>query len=433
MIFLKEGQRHSKSKWVELLGLSQTSLLSIIEKGILKPLKDEFVLMFVGELVSQNSYAFSFPKCVEYSSKDSSYSLEITKAAIKKYHKKLKKNKSILEHELKELHFVDDYPAKEYEVYLTLKSYYFSKGVYKKNSITTKVDPSKKIYWKKTIQNSLAYISDDTVNYFQPYTNKTVAIENEISSVFVSVLTHLHQLYEKHGSNFRLSDYSNEIIPFNVIDKYAASYCRKLQVEISETFNSEDLAILLVLLQYISGKLSSNGETRVRAYGSNSFHHIWEDICKEIFVDDYETQISNFSQPKWFVIKPDGTTNTLDKGRLIPDVIWNEDNTNYILDAKYYYPFPQSSCGVGDIAKQYIYADISGSTNSKNIFIFPGNLEGHLNKSGLTTMVLPNGDEDPKFSDRSIPAVLIDYHKVVDSYIGNGSDIDYRNLLKSAL
>ena len=48
-------------------------------------------------------------------------------------------------------------------------------------------------------------------------------------------------------------------------------------------------------------------------------------------------------------------------------------------------------------------------------------------------MFLPNGDEDPKFSDRSIPVVLIDYHKVVDSYIGNGSDIDYRNLLKLSL
>jgi len=433
MIFLKEGEKHSKSKWVEILGLSQAGLFSIIEKGILKPLKNEFVLMFVGELVTQNSYAFCFPKCVEYSSESSNYSLEITKAAIKKYHKKLKKNKSILEQELKELHFIDDYPAKEYEVYLTLMAYYFSKGVYKKDTITTKVGPSKKIYWKRTIQSSLAYISDDTVNYFQPYTNKTVAIENEISSVFVSVLTHLHKRYEKHGSNFRLSEYNDEIIPFSAIEKYAASYCRKLQVEISETFNSEDLAILLVLLQYISGKLSSNGETRVRAYGSNSFHHIWEDICKEIFLDDYEAQISNFSQPRWFVNNPDGTTSSLDKGRLIPDVIWNEENTNYILDAKYYYPFPHSSCGVGDIAKQYIYADISGSNNSKNIFIFPGNLETHLNKGGLTTMILPDGDEDPKFEHRSIPAVLVDYHKVVDSYIGNGSGIDYRNLLKLAL
>lgn len=421
---------HVKDFWLEKLSLSPNNLITILEKGILKPVKDGLTLVFVGELVCNSSYAFSLPKCISIN-ENTNYSIDITKAAIKKYHQKLKKNNSVLIEQIKELHFINDYPAKEFEAYLALRNHFSSNGPYRKSIVSTTINQTRKTFWKKTIQSSGLLISDESAFYPEPYCKQVTKVSNEITVVYLSIFNYLCNKYDSTQNLISSIEGSGNIIPFEEILKNADYFCRKIQIETYETFNTEDLNVLSIMLQILSDKLQSNGEMKVLAYGTNYFHLVWEDICSDIFRNDYSAQIEEFSQPNWLIQATIGENNFLPKGKLRPDVIWKDGDTNYILDAKYYYPFPDSSCGVGDISKQYIYAEASNSIKTKNGFIFPESKKGTLVNAGLSVMLMPDGSEDPSFSTRRISAFLLDFHDAIDSYLSDSPLKDFRELLKA--
>lgn len=432
MLFLTEGEIRSLSCWKELLSASSEEVSALLQKKVLSPVKTGLKLSFVGEVVCRNKYVICLPKCIDFNRKKSKYYQDITRATIKKYIERNKQNVSVFEEQLEELKIIDDSVAKEYEVFISLSLYFFANGSYKRQVLTTQNNPSKRTYWKKTIQSTVAYSTDNSVFYPNPISKNAIKKSNLITDVFNSTLIFLAKKYAKSDISRYIFESDSSIIPFEKIQKNSAFFCKKIQSELNQTFNTEDLNTLSILMRYISGELSLSGSKAVSARGTSAYHVIWEDICAFLFKSQYGDEIGGFSQPKWMIQDSEASVTYIEKGKLIPDVLWSEEGESYILDAKYYFPFPGSFCGVGDIAKQYIYAEVSNSDHVENCFLFPGNILTPLTYVGSSIMALPDNSIAPNFMDRKIHAIVVDFDCALEAYV-NGTNIRYRESLKKVI
>lgn len=433
MLFLIEGETQPFEWWESTLNASNQEITSLLQKKILTPVRKGLALSFVGEVVSQNEYIICLPKCVSNNKASRKHLQDITKAIIKKYIEKNNKTSAINEEELYDLTIIDDNASKEYEVFLSLSQYFATNGSYKRQTLTTRSNLYKRTYWKKTIQSTMAFTTDESIFYPDPISKSVTREANIVTDIFNSTLLYLSEKYSTTQNIHYLFDSRSNNIPYKKITNNAAFYCKKIQSELNQTFNTEDLNILSILMKYIDGELQIGGNNIIAAKGTSAFHVIWEDICAFVFRNEYQEEIQNFSQPKWLIPEENGSSSLIEKGALRPDVLWSEDNTGFILDAKYYYPFPESSCGVGDIAKQYIYAEASNKQQIINCFLFPSNLNNTTIKyGGSVIMALPNNDLAPSFSNRMIHAVMVDFLKAADAYV-NESHAGYREHLKNII
>lgn len=432
MQFLIEGETQPLSWWESTLNTDAQEITSLLQKKILTPVKKGLALSFVGEVVCQKEYIVCLPKCIATDQVSSKHLHDTTKAIIRKYTERNQKTSAVYEERLNDLTIIDDNASKEYEVFLSLSQYFASNGSYKRQTLTTRSNLSKRTYWKKTIQSTMAFTTDESIFYPDPISKSTTRETNIATDIFNSVLLYLSEKYSTTQNIHYLFDNRISNIPFEKITNNAAFYCKKIQSELNQTFNTEDLNILSILMKYIDGELQLGGNNTISAKGTSAFHVIWEDICAYIFRNEYQEEIPTFSQPKWVIPEANGSSSLIEKGVLRPDVLWSEGDTGFILDAKYYYPFPDSSCGVGDIAKQYIYAEASNKQHIINCFLFPSNLNNSMEYGGSSIMALPNNDIAPSFSNRKIHAVMIDFLEAADAYV-NESQPGYRENLKNII
>lgn len=432
MKFLIEGETRQLDWWQSTLNASNQELTSLLQKKILTPVKRGLVLSFVGEVVCQNEYIVCLPKCISNSQESRKHLHDVTKAIIKKYIERNKNTSAIYEERLNDLTIIDDNASKEYEVFLSLSQYFASRGSYKRQVLTTRSNLSKRTYWKKTIQSTIAFTTDESIFYPSPISKSAAREANIVTDIFNSTLLYLSEKYATTKNTHYLFENGSSNIPFKKISGNAAFYCKKIQSELNQTFNTEDLNILSILMKYIDGELQLGGNNTIAARGTSAFQVIWEDICAYVFRNEYQEEILSFSQPKWLITEESGSCFLIEKGTLRPDILWREDNTGYILDAKYYYPFPDSSCGVGDIAKQYIYAEASNKQHITNCFLFPSNLSTTMEYGGNSIMTLPNNEIAPSFSNRKIHAVMIDFLEAAGAYV-NESQTGYREKLKKII
>lgn len=432
MIFLSEGETQQLEWWQSTLNASTKEINSLLQKKILSPVKKGLVLSFVGELVCQNEYIICLPKCISNSKESTKYLHDITKAIIKKYMERKKKSIAIYEEILNDLTIIDDNVSKEYEVFISLSQYFASRGSYKRQVLTTRSNLSQRTYWKKTIQSTMAYTTDESIFYPNPISKSSAREANIVTDIFNSTLLYLSEKYSTINNIHYLFESISGNIPFEKISRNAPFYCKKIQSELNQTFKTEDLNILSILMKYIDGELQLDGNNSIAARGTTAFQVIWEDICAYIFRNEFKEEIISFSQPKWQVTQENGSYLLIGKGTLRPDILWQEENTSYILDAKYYFPFPDSACGVSDIAKQYIYAEASNKQQIINCFLFPSNLSTSMEYGGNSIMTLPNNNIAPSFSNRKIHAVIVDFLEAAVAYV-NESQTGYREQLKNII
>jgi hypothetical protein len=78
------------------------------------------------------------------------------------------------------------------------------------------------------------------------------------------------------------------------------------------------------------------------------------------------------AQPTWYIAETAGTKSTEDHSQF-PDIVVRRDAWLYVMDAKYYYPFPASRPGGPDIIKQVYYAESlrDSSADVRSIFLLP--------------------------------------------------------------
>jgi hypothetical protein len=416
MVLLKEGEIFPLDVWVNKLDLQSSEFNQLLQRAVFKPVKHTnkdivYRLAFVGEIALSRSYAIAVPKCFEKTPDKSS--LFYIQQTLKKYFDSSDKQDSVQREDIQNLFFYNDSKSKEVEVYFTLKSYFLNKGVYKRRIQKLTNDISRPIDWKKTIQKSHVYVSDDSAFYSNPYTKKFVEEENLVSEIFKAILMELTNKYEQSEIKNQILHHCNSHLTFENIKENAVSYCESIRIESSITFNSDDLLVLSILIKYLEDKLGHLGDGVVRLYGTSSFHVIWEHICSTIFENKYHEFASMLNQPAWVI-----EGEIYDKGNFIPDVITKKQDKTYIIDAKYYYPIPKSVCGVSDIAKQLIYAQIFGDKDISNILVFPSFNEYNVVNKGYVSIFDNDKVEVSEFKKQRIQVLELSFITAVKAYLG---------------
>ncbi|HEM8407922.1 TPA: LlaJI family restriction endonuclease [Acinetobacter baumannii] len=414
MIYLQEGSTFTKDRWVEILQITSDEISSLLLSGIFKTVfvnnSFQLQLLFVGEMLFKNDYAISFPKCV--SKKNFTYTkIKLIRYILKQYFNSRKKQDAVFKDENENIFFNDNFASKEYEIYIALRNYFQNKGNYKKKEIIASSKKVKSIEWKKTIKNSIAYIDQDNVIYPSPQSKSIIDYENDVTEIFKCIITYLADKYELDSIKHYINVNCESRLSIDELIKNKIRYCNRIKNELSHTYNSEDIFILNLILDYLELNYSYSGKNEIKLFGTTSFHVIWEFICSTFFKNEYSQVIDNFAHPKWYI------ENTyFEKNKFIPDILLHSNENLFILDAKYYYPIPDKVCGASDIAKQFIYAQVSPYKKIMNFFIFPFDDDKLIECSGYVS-VFKDKNELPHFQTQRIHTIKLSLFPVIEKII----------------
>lgn len=429
MRIILEEDKKTKEDWMETISLDENEFFSLVTRGILKNgSNNNFKCEFVGEIVTKNEFVISLPKVYMHHMQYSHIDIMLTNRVLRKFYQEKVKKCAVTSQELESLYFYDDDVSTEYEVFLSIKRYSEVYGIYKSKIRNRSTGYNKKIDWKRTVSNSLALHDDSSLVYDNPINIIHDFEYNEVSEIFYAVLCYLGSKYSFVNSIINHEYIGMEKIPQNILFRKRNIFSRVISVEMAKTFNTEDLNVLQILHAYLSDNLSHSGDFNVLAFGTSSFHVIWEELCGCVFKNNYRELSINVSQPVWV----DSGNVTRSKGNLRPDVLVEDESSFYILDAKYYYPFPDNHCGVGDIAKQYIYAKAfdSGNKDIMNGFLFPSHSNVKVSNCGTLKMFKFDDSVNNRFDNIEICVFQIDYSSLATTYLGRSEVEGYLKELK---
>lgn len=437
-VFIREQKRYTKTQLSELFGLSKTELTNLINKlksyGVLKTVANNKLQTEKTELSeddieitdvdygSKYLYVFTFVGIISFCG-----------IVLKCYPKYIFQQETPVQELKKILKVIDKFNKKEQtlnfqyenlegqtfnklEVILYLLNDYYEFGIYNSSQKILEINGLGEINWDKTINETLALISNDRPCYLEPITRKSIKDEfsffRRLHKTILTLCTKelrssgLIEIFDILG--VELSD--EKLDDFGDID-YILD---KIQKELNIQFNTRKQILLKTMYSYIANEGGIDGISEFNFYGTKSFHVIWEKVCAKILDNHLEKPIGGLSLPillsdkysslsnislKKIIEKPLWSIKSLEylaNKTLIPDSITIQKDKNgefqfLIFDAKYYniqfykdkiegYP------GVESITKQYLYQlaykeflENHKLKIVKNCFLFPTEKEGIYN------------------------------------------------------
>ncbi len=177
---------------------------------------------------------------------------------------------------------------------------------------------------------------------------------------------------------------------------------------ISNTFVDREVSLLNNIMYFIFGSSNYNSE-KPETLATQYFHSIWEAICSELFNNEYDHFKYLIPKPKWHVYN--NKYNPYNFSRQIPDILYYENNTLYVLDAKYY-NIKRNLPGWHDLVKQFYYAyslGISLNVKTRNLLLFPGLTDHIVEYFGYVDI-----ENDKRLGE--VEAYLIDIAYAIKSY-----------------
>lgn len=328
--------------------------------------------------------------------------------------------------------FLLDYEYSEKEEYFNILTLYraliddyIEYGEYESEKNISKLSGEDEINWEKTIEEASSYLNwKNTPVYPVYYTqDKEDDQENYIKKVQKYLLMLASGYLEKlshigiEGIELKFN-FENETLGDVEYQLF------KIDLELREVFSERKIRILNIM-KFILEKNGDNSIESVAMYGTKNFHVIWEDVCQKVF-DHKKIELC---KPIWQDYR---TQNQTLVETLIPDVLAENKNEFFILDAKYYnVDFEKDGRlkstnrpGIGDIIKQYLYEDaiklqhISENKEFKeyfNAFLFPTS-EDELKLIGKI--------EFPIFKGRKLNLVKIPTKKIYRMYLADKNNYD---------
>lgn len=285
-----------------------------------------------------------------------------------------------------------------------------------------------KTNWKKTMKKSLPIISNNNFIFLELVNEKTLrTLKAEIIEIHWKILKDIE---DKVGwlFHFKAPVFSPKTKKMNVTK--AKNTIKKT---INTTYNQTIIQKLKYLYNYLDKSYygDSTINSQFKLIFTFNFEYVWEDICKHIYDDKVELH-QEVPIYKWGVSKKES--------KIIPDVLTQLDNENFLLiDAKY---FPEINEGLGtsklppsvDISKQFMYYIALASTaffenkNLYNVFILPAVVPN--NTAEIDHVNFSNNEElDNKL--KAIKAVQIDAENAMNNYLIHS--IDFKEQLKQIL
>ena len=152
-----------------------------------------------------------------------------------------------------------------------------------------------------------------------------------------------------------------------------------LREELTNTFVQREITLLNTMIEYLDALRGSRDNSKMEFLCTPYFHWIWEAICGYIFDNDYNHLKIYVPSPEWHSSKFSAGIEQR------PDILFHDEDTLYILDAKYY-NYHRNVPGWHDVVKQFYYrltlmkalnspmveGELAEIRKIENIFVFPG-------------------------------------------------------------
>ena len=371
-IYLKELKSYSKDYLLHLITIE--SLNKLLEYDIIKKNDNNYKFHFVGLIIIDNDLIKVYPKyiqCIDNIGEDFNQIINVIKKYKKSHEDFIWGNDE-----------VGDILFNKLSLVLFFIEDYFENGFYTKIENSHEINGDGEINWDMTINNFNPIIQNSQVIYGELYTKYKV---NDIFDYFRMLHEYIITDCVKILNNLSLIELFN-ITPLELSDKNIDDFddkefiLEKLEKELSIEFNSHKQKLLKAMHMYISNKNLFTNENIITIYGTKFYHKIWEDVCSEVFLNQYTKIKGIIKKPIW--VLNSGKRHTHPQ-TFKPDIVTFNNNTLIILDAKYYNlkfneDLLKNQPGLSDISKQYLYQlslkdylDENNFNYVKNAFLFP--------------------------------------------------------------
>lgn len=422
---------------------AKDSIYELLDEGvdleaILSSKSGVYLFKFVGIINVKYIALIVYPKYLTNYLEDKDNTFKIFKqliAVIRKYEKKAIQigNQNELNLDTAEFNLLS--------LTIQLISDYARYGLYDNQKEIMEINGQGEILWEQTINNSPAYFSQGTPFYLDLHTvNRESDSQDYFKRLHAAIIS---DACEKMTDILSIIGIEPVILSSELLESFGSTeyILYRINQEIASQFVSYKHEILLTLKKYILEDNDASHSDSIHFIGSNSFHTIWEDVCKVYKGDcskkslkelnlrsnsySSSTLLSNIiDKPKWTHSESDTTH---DGDNIIPDIMVIEDNSLAIYDAKYYRikldeTQVKNQPGVGDVTKQYLYemayqnfAKINNLQITKNAFLMPTDKEieiilGKVEIDFFTQQCLRL---------KPIEVVLLPYNKVYNFYLNN--------------
>lgn len=271
-------------------------------------------------------------------------------------------------------------------VMLALLELYAEYGVYSNFVEGRELNGAGAIDWNRTISNHLPILADGRPVYVEYETRKTLRNESDfITRLHRAVLTECsEQLFGAHvGELLSLDEVE---LSDEKIDEFGDTETLgwRLERERGSQFVDWKIAVLDLLWRYLLNRENSAERDEIRALGTTSFFHLWEEACKTAFGDALSTKLGKLGfplkgewverkrdtllgiieSPKWERRRSDDYVECDPVATLVPDTVTfatDDDGRRAfcIYDAKYYVPSVggkmKGQPGLESVTKQFLY------------------------------------------------------------------------------
>ena len=358
---IREWEPYSKNKLLKLLNNNEDAFNKLLKYAIIDEDGDKYQFNYVGVIIIDNLVINCHPKYF------TNYSLEEFKQVIRVI-KKYNSSKD-LDYQNEEL---EDISFNLLSMMVFFLEDYYEYGVYNNIKNILEVNGNGEIDWNRTINYTNPIIKDNKPYYTELYTKyKIDDLYDYFRRLHEYVITRCSKKLETAGLLDLFELTAVEISDKTLEDFGEIDYIlKKLEKELHVEFNSHKQKLLKSMHTFIKEENSFSNENYLTLFGTNSYHVIWEEMCKKVFGDKLNKSLKElgFKDSKTKLIevikKPQWIYNDIKtheaEGTFIPDIVTFYGKKFIILDAKYYkLKFDEKNLsgqpGLESITKQYLY------------------------------------------------------------------------------
>lgn len=320
--------------------------------------------------------------------------------------------------------------------YLFVINDFLNHGYYRSKEQIYKRAPSGKISWSRTIKQVRPQIANENAVYLEFITHRTNHNEAELITLIHKFC--VHESFCKLGFLFSSFVPAKPPIAFN-----KNFFTSILQAKIAHTFNESELLLFKNMLDIIL-YLDSSADKENFIFGTNNFHHIWEQLVDSVYGEKDKEKF--YPKVYWHLngSKADFSFGNSEKrNSLRPDTIMIQNRGKpeqkiFVLDSKYYQygatKNPNHLPDSASVVKQLAYAEYIDNTeirsklpedvrffiksgNIYNAFIMPADNESPENIGFVSAdYALPQDSEQAEKPYHQIYGILLDIRTLMHSH-----------------
>lgn len=333
---------------------------------------------------------------------------------------------------------------------------YFENGLYSNQEEVVELNGEGEILWDKTINETFAFIKNNTPYYLDVYTHDNTQNDfdfiRRLHAAIVSTCS--RELNERLLDLFALSE--AELTEETLEDFGDVDFIKyRLEREIKNQFVTRKQNLLKTLYTYVSEQSSNQSDESFSLYGTNAFNLVWETACGEMFENMKSEPLKNLARRELIPMKEKSSGSLADyieipewiidghpvsyKGDLIPDIVTfrKEDFGNtamYILDGKYYLLSVSDgklfgNPSIQDVVKQYVYnASLKSFIDTfqigeiENAFLIPALESENAENQNYGEVPYWTAQHSPFNELPSVQIIKLQAQKVWDFYLGTQTD-----------